>query len=43
MCGNTLNSDQALPWYNYLKDQLDEGNTHQLAGSFDNFANSSPR
>ena len=39
MCGgNTLNSDQALPWYNYLKDQLDEGNTHQLAGSFDNFA-----
>ena len=36
--GNTLNCDQALPWYNYLKDQLDEGNTHQLAGSFDNFA-----
>lgn len=35
MCGgNTLNSDQALPWYNYLKDQLDEGNTHQLAGKF---------
>lgn len=36
--GNTLNCDQALPWYNYLKAQLDEGNTHQLAGSFDNFA-----
>lgn len=36
--GNTLNSDQALPWYNYLKGRLDEGNTHQLAGSFDNFA-----
>jgi hypothetical protein len=36
--GNTLNSDQALPWYNYLKDRLDEGNTHQLAGTFDNFA-----
>lgn len=37
--GNTLNCDQALPWYNYLKDRLDEGNTHQLAGSFDNYAN----
>lgn len=36
--GNTLNCDRALPWYNYLKDQLDEGNTHQLAGTFDNFA-----
>lgn len=36
--GNTLNCDQALPWYNYLKTRLDEGNTHQLAGSFDNFA-----
>ena len=36
--GNTLNTDQALPWYNYLKSRLDEGNTHQLAGSFDNFA-----
>ena len=37
--GNTLNDDRALPWYNYLKDYLDEGNTHQLAGSFDNYAN----
>ncbi|MCK9209032.1 MAG: ricin-type beta-trefoil lectin domain protein, partial [Salinivirgaceae bacterium] len=36
--GNTLNTDQALPWYNQLKDRLDEGNTHQLAGSFDNYA-----
>lgn len=36
--GNTLNNDQALPWYNYLKPRLDEGNTHQLAGSFDNYA-----
>jgi hypothetical protein len=36
--GNTLNCDQAFPWYNTLKDRLDEGNTHQLAGSFDNFA-----
>ncbi len=37
--GNTLNCDQALPWYNYLKNRLDEGNTHQLAGNFDNYAN----
>ncbi len=37
--GNTLNTDQALPWYNALKSRLDEGNTHQLAGSFDNYAN----
>ena len=37
--GNTLNCDQALPWYNYLKAKLDEGNTHQLAGTFDNFTN----
>jgi len=36
--GNTLNNDQALPWYNECKDYLDEGNTHQLAGSFDTFA-----
>ena len=36
--GNTLNCDQALPWYNFLKARLDEGNTHQLAGTFDNFA-----
>jgi hypothetical protein len=36
--GNTLNDDQALTWYNTLKTNLDEGNTHQLAGSFDNFA-----
>lgn len=36
--GNTLNDDQALTWYIPLKDRLDEGNTHQLAGSFDNYA-----
>jgi hypothetical protein len=36
--GNTLNDDQALSWYNTLKAKLDEGNTHQLAGSFDNYA-----
>lgn len=37
--GNTLNCDRALPWYNYLKEYLDEGNTHQLAGAFDTYAN----
>ncbi|GAA4306843.1 LamG-like jellyroll fold domain-containing protein [Aestuariibaculum suncheonense] len=36
--GNTLNPDVALNWYDYLKSRLDEGNTHQLAGSFDNYA-----
>lgn len=36
--GNTLNDDKALEWYNYLKAYLEEGNTHQLAGSFDNYA-----
>ncbi len=36
--GNTLNCDEALPWYNYMKDYLDEGNTHQLAGGFDAYA-----
>ena len=36
--GNTLNCDEALPWYNVLKTYLDEGNTHQLAGSFDSYA-----
>lgn len=36
--GNTLNCDQALPWYEGLKDFLDEGNTHQLAGDFDHYA-----
>lgn len=39
ICGaNTLNCDEALPWYRVLKDYLDEGNTHQLAGSFDSYA-----
>ena len=36
--GNTLNCDKALEWYNGLSPYLDEGNTHQLAGSFDNYA-----
>lgn len=37
--GNTLNCDNALSWYNTLKDYLGMGNTHQLAGSFDSYAN----
>ncbi|TDD94224.1 RICIN domain-containing protein [Flavobacterium cellulosilyticum] len=37
--GNTLNNDVALSWFNTLENVLDEGNTHQLAGSFDNYAN----
>ncbi len=36
--GNTLNCDRALPWYNYLKDYLDEGNTHQLAGGMNTYS-----
>ena len=27
-----------MPWYNYLKDYIDEGNTHQLAGEFNTYA-----
>lgn len=37
--GNTLNCDNALSWYNTLKNYLEMGNTHQLAGSFDSYAN----
>lgn len=36
--GNTLNCDQALTWYNYMKPYVKEGNTHQLAGSFASYA-----
>lgn len=36
--GNTLNCDEALKWYNGLSPYLTEGNTHQLAGEFDNYA-----
>ena len=36
--GNTLNPDPALEWYNYMKPYVDEGNTHQLAGTFANYA-----
>ena len=37
--GNTLNTDGAIDWYNKLKPVIDEGNTHQLAGNFMNYAN----
>ena len=37
--GNTLNDDKALEWYTSGKKYYDWGNTHQLAGSFANFAN----
>ncbi len=37
--GNTLNDDRASTWYNGLKPYVDWGNTHQLAGSFENYAN----
>ncbi|MCD8266186.1 MAG: RICIN domain-containing protein, partial [Prevotellaceae bacterium] len=36
--GNTLNTDSAYFWWNYCSPYLDEGNTHQLAGTFDNYA-----
>lgn len=36
--GNTLNCDKAYEWWNYLKGGLDEGNTHQLAGDFNHYA-----
>jgi len=36
--GNTLNDDKAMEWYSSGKDYYDWGNTHQLAGSFANFA-----
>lgn len=41
ICGpNTLNCDRALPWYNYtgMSAVIQEGNTHQLAGSFKGYA-----
>ncbi len=37
--GNTLNPDFAYDWYNYsIPAGVNEGNTHQLAGIFDNYA-----
>lgn len=40
MGGNTLNNDAGVSWYGTLNGWgfLEEGNTHQLAGSFDNYA-----
>ena len=35
--GNTLNNDKAMEWYSSGKQYYEWGNTHQLAGSFDNF------
>ena len=37
--GNTLNNDYAANWYNGVKPYATWGNTHQLAGSFNSFAN----
>ena len=37
--GNTLNCDRAWDWYVDLREVIDEGNTHQLAGSFATYAN----
>jgi len=37
--GNTLNCDRAWDWYVDLRDVIDEGNTHQLAGAFSTYAN----
>lgn len=36
--GNTLNNDNAGWWWWSMRDYLDEGNTHQLAGGFDSYA-----
>lgn len=35
--GNTLNCDRASEYWNDAKAYLSQGNTHQLAGSFDNY------
>lgn len=36
--GNTLNCDYAEAWYSYMKPYVTEGNTHQLAGDFNHYA-----
>ncbi len=36
--GNTLNNDYAAEWYNAVKPYVTWGNTHQLAGEFNTFA-----
>lgn len=39
VCGpNTLNPDYAASWWPIMKDAVQMGNTHQLAGTFDSFA-----
>lgn len=35
---NCLNPDYSYAWWSTMKDAVQIGNTHQLAGSFDNFA-----
>ena len=35
---STLNPDYAYSWWNTMKNDLQIGNTHQLAGTFDSFA-----
>jgi len=37
LAGNVLNPDYALTWYNTCKSNTDEGNTHQLSGTFANY------
>lgn len=37
--GNTLNDDEALRWYTGGSQYYDWGNTHQLAGSLESYAN----
>ncbi|MBP5380686.1 MAG: hypothetical protein J6Y39_03030 [Bacteroidaceae bacterium] len=37
LAGNTLNPDYALNYYSSYKANIDEGNTHQLAGTPQNF------
>ncbi len=36
--GNTLSTNAAHSWYDFIESQLDEGCTHQLAGNFNNYA-----
>jgi hypothetical protein len=38
VAGNTCNNDGAKEWYDYMKPYVSEGNTHQLAGDFDHYA-----
>ncbi|MFI8378311.1 LamG-like jellyroll fold domain-containing protein [Leeuwenhoekiella sp. NPDC079379] len=34
---NTLNNSEALNWYDAIKSSIQEGNTHQLAGTMDDY------